>query len=274
MLDTQGPQQWPLREGQPRARNASTPTDASPRPTAARAFAAVSMQPLAEPRDAHYPFSLNTGRLRDHWHGLSRTGTLGRLYGHAGEPGSNCTPATWPVCSCSEGDLVQVQSRRGRLVLPAMASTQVAPAQAFIAMHWGDEVLGGLHRGGVNALTSPACCPQSKQPELKHAAVKIIKATLPWQLLARAWLPSHLALQRHAELLAACAAWTTPPACPSAASRVGSACGCVPPRRAHRPRPGSRSRSAARPGPRRGAALRRPAARPAALRAAGGARDR
>ena len=34
---------------------------------------------------------------------------------------------------------MQVQSRRGRLVLPAQASTQVAPAQAFIAMHWGDE---------------------------------------------------------------------------------------------------------------------------------------
>jgi assimilatory nitrate reductase catalytic subunit len=80
----------------------------------------------------------------------------------------------------------------------------VAPAQAFIAMHWGSEVLGGLHRGGVNALTSPAVCPQSKQPELKHAAVQLTKAALPWQLMARSWLPPDQALERRAALLAAC----------------------------------------------------------------------
>jgi assimilatory nitrate reductase catalytic subunit len=56
----------------------------------------------------------------------------------------------------------------------------------------------------VNALTSPAYCPQSKQPELKHAAVKISKAALPWQLLARAWLPADSALETRTALLAAC----------------------------------------------------------------------
>jgi assimilatory nitrate reductase catalytic subunit len=204
MLDTQGPQQWPLREGQTTGAQRLYADGRFPTADGRAAFAAVSMQPLAEPRDAHYPFSLNTGRLRDHWHGLSRTGTLGRLYGHAGEPGIELHPSDLVRLQLQQGDLVQVQSRRGRLVLPAMASTQVAPAQAFIAMHWGDEVLGGLQRGGVNALTSPAFCTQSKQPELKHAAVKIVKAVLPWQLLARAWLPNHIALQRRAELLAAC----------------------------------------------------------------------
>jgi assimilatory nitrate reductase catalytic subunit len=81
----------------------------------------------------------------------------------------------------------------------------VAPTQAFVAMHWGSEVLGGRHGGGVNALTSPAFCPQSKQPELKQAAVKISPAALPWQLQARAWLPAAQALQRRAVLLALCA---------------------------------------------------------------------
>ncbi len=204
MLETQGPQQWPLKTGQTIGATRLY-TDGHFATTDGKAqFAAVSARPLAEKRDAPYPFSLNTGRLRDHWHGLSRTGTLGRLYGHAAEPVVDMHPSDLTRLRLKSGDLVQVKSRRGTLVLPTQASTEVAPAQAFIAMHWGDEVLGGRHRGGVNALTSPAYCPQSKQPELKHAAVKITPAALPWQLVARAWLPAETALQTRALLLAAC----------------------------------------------------------------------
>ena len=53
-------------------------------------------------------------------------------------------------------------------------------------MHWGPEFVAGT---GVNALTSDAVCPQSGQPELKHAAVRIEAAALPWQVVAAAWLP-------------------------------------------------------------------------------------
>jgi assimilatory nitrate reductase catalytic subunit len=79
------------------------------------------------------------------------------------------------------------------------ASTDVGLSQAFIAMHWGPEFLGGVtstgeRLAGVNALTSPAYCPTSKQPELKHAAVKVLKADLPWSLLGVAWLPEGEAL--------------------------------------------------------------------------------
>ncbi|RAX28701.1 hypothetical protein DQE80_17125, partial [Enterococcus sp. HPCN18] len=47
----------------------------------------------------------------------------------------------------------------------------------------------GERLAGVNALSTPVFCPDSKQPELKHAAVQIVKADLPWSLLAVAWLP-------------------------------------------------------------------------------------
>jgi assimilatory nitrate reductase catalytic subunit len=74
------------------------------------------------------------------------------------------------------------------------ASEQIGLTQCFVAMHWGEEFVSGRSAtgqrlAGVNALTSPAFCPSSKQPELKHAAVKILKAELPWRLLALAWLP-------------------------------------------------------------------------------------
>jgi assimilatory nitrate reductase catalytic subunit len=84
-------------------------------------------------------------------------------------------------------------------VLPVAASETVAPTQAFIAMHWGEEFVSGISSkgeplAGVNALTTPVFCPKSKQPELKHCAVKVLKAELPWRLVAAAWLPEHLVL--------------------------------------------------------------------------------
>ena len=204
LLDSRGPQQWPLPEGQSHGAVRLYADGQFPTAGGRAHFAPTQARPLAEKRDAHYPFSLNTGRLRDHWHGLSRTGTLGRLYGHAPQPTVDLHPSDLARLRLKAGDLVTLTSRRGSLVLPTAASTAVAPTQAFVAMHWGDEVLGGKHTGGVNALTSPAFCPHSKQPELKHTALKISPAALPWQLLARAWLPADIALQRRAELLAAC----------------------------------------------------------------------
>jgi assimilatory nitrate reductase catalytic subunit len=158
-------------------------------------FANVQYQPVVEPRDARYPFSLNTGRLRDQWHGMSRTGTLGRLFGHVREPALQMHPQDMARRSLFEGDLVQVTSKRGSILVPVQASAEQGMSQVFLAMHWGEEFLSGRSSignrlAGVNALTTPAFCPDSKQPEFKHAAVKVLKAELPWSLLAMAWLPA------------------------------------------------------------------------------------
>ena len=124
---------------------------------------------------------------------MSRTGTLGRLFGHQAEPTIDLHAQDMARLGLKDGDLVQLESRRGNLVLPASASDTVAPTQAHVAMHWGDEVLGGQAvdgsaSAGINALTNPAFCPQSRQPELKHTAVRLRKAALPWPLVAAAWL--------------------------------------------------------------------------------------
>ena len=57
-----------------------------PTPNGKARFVNTVYQPVAEPRESRFPFSLNTGRLRDHWHGMSRTSTLARLFGHGAEP--------------------------------------------------------------------------------------------------------------------------------------------------------------------------------------------
>jgi assimilatory nitrate reductase catalytic subunit len=164
-----------------------------PTSTGRARFADVSFRPVAEPRESRFPFSLITGRLRDQWHCMSRTGTVGRLFAHVAEPSIQMHPQDMDRRNLHAGDLVQVSSKRGSIVVPVQASEEVALTQAFMAMHWGSEYLSGCSAtgealAGVNALTTSAFCPDSKQPELKHAAVKIEKANLPWSLLAVAWL--------------------------------------------------------------------------------------
>ncbi len=194
MLDA-APQQWPLKSGEAVGKARLYEDGIFPTPDGKARFANTVYKPVAEPRESRYPFSLTTGRLRDHWHGMSRTGTLGRLFGHVAEPSVQMNANDMARRLLKDGDLVHVTSKRGSIVVPLQASNEVAVSQAFMAMHWGSEYLSGLSSigeplAGVNAITTSAYCPTSKQPELKHAAVKILKAELPWTLLAMAWLPA------------------------------------------------------------------------------------
>jgi len=201
-------QQWPMKTGQQQGLARLYEDGVFPTPDGKARFVATSYQPVAEPRSARYPFSLTTGRLRDQWHGMSRTGTLGRLFGHASEPALTLNPQDMNRLQLQAGDLVHLTSARGSITLPAQPSPEVAVNQAFLGMHWGEEFLSGRSASGkrlagVNALTTPAFCPDSKQPEFKHSAVKILKADLPWSLLVVAWLPdaTRLAVQAQLQVL-------------------------------------------------------------------------
>jgi assimilatory nitrate reductase catalytic subunit len=206
----QAPQQWPYPSGATQGKVRLYEDGIFPTPDGRANFVNTVYKPTAEQRDSPYPFSLTTGRLRDQWHGMSRTGTLGRLFGHVAEPSIQMHAQDMQRRLLRDGDLVHVTSKRGSIVLPVQASTEVALSQAFVAMHWGSEFLSGRSStgerlAGINAITTSAYCPSSKQPELKHAAVKILKAELPWNLLAVAWLPeeaAHSARTRLQQLMA------------------------------------------------------------------------
>ena len=205
MLDAQGPQQWPLPEGQTSGQPRLYEDGIFPTFDGKAKFVNTVYRDVAEPREGRYPFSLTTGRLRDQWHGMSRTGTLGRLFGHVREPALQMHPQDMARRLLKEGDLVHVTSKRGSILLPLQAGPELGLSQVFIAMHWGEEFLSGSSATGqrltgVNALTTSAFCPDSKQPEFKHAAVKVLKADLPWSLLTMAWLPADQLLTVRAQL--------------------------------------------------------------------------
>ena len=203
----QSPQQWPYPEGATQGMTRLYENGVFPTPDGRAKFVNTIYKTVAEPRESRYPFSLTTGRLRDQWHGMSRSGTLGRLFGHVSEPAVQMNPQDMARRLLKEGDLVHVTSKRGSIVVPLQASAEVGMSQAFMAMHWGEEYLSGCSStgvplAGVNALTTSAYCPSSKQPELKHAAVKILKAELPWSLLCVAWLPQDRMLAARQDLVA------------------------------------------------------------------------
>ena len=225
LLD-RAPQQWPMPQGSAHGRVRLYEDGLFPTADGRARFADVAFRPVAEPREARYPFALTTGRLRDQWHGMSRTGTLGRLFGHAPEPAVQLHPQDIARHRLAPGDLVHVTGKRGSIVVPVQADSSLALGQAFMAMHWGSEFLGGsastgVPLAGVNALTNPAFCPSSRQPELKHAAVKILKAELPWSLLGLAWLADAEVAQRQAGLRECMAAFPFASCVPFGRDRTG-----------------------------------------------------
>ncbi len=198
ILEIRGPQQWPMPKGAVAGKTRLYEDGLFATGNGRARFVAAPYRAVAEPVDARYPFALTTGRLRDQWHGMSRTGTLARLYAHAPEPVVQISTVDCVRLGLQNGDLVHLTSRRGSQVLPVQPSEEIAPMQAFIAMHWGEESVAGKAGGapgyGVNTLTLPTIDPVSGQPELKHAAIKLLKAELPWRLTAFAWLPQQQAL--------------------------------------------------------------------------------
>jgi len=230
LLDDQGPQQWPLKEGETVGKTRLYEDGVFPTMDGRAKFVNTAYKPVAEPRESRYPFSLNTGRLRDQWHGMSRTGTLGRLFGHVAEPTIQMHPQDMVRRLLKDGDLVHVTSKRGSIVVPVQPSTELGLSQVFMAMHWGEEFLSGTSAtgqrlAGVNALTTSAYCPDSKQPEFKHAAVKVLKAEMPWSLLAMAWLPADQVLAARTALQALMAEFAFATCVPFANSNVKDANG-------------------------------------------------
>lgn len=195
ILEERGPQQWPMSKGDYFGKKRLYENGIFPTKDKKAHFIAAQYKTTVEQVDARYPFALNTGRLRDQWHGMSRTGSIATLYGHAPEPCVELSPKDASRMNLVNGDLVHVTSRRGSEIFPIKVSEDIASSQAFIAMHWGSEFISGaagkMPGRGVNGLTCNAIDPVSGQPELKHAAVKILPVNLPWHLVAFGLFPKN-----------------------------------------------------------------------------------
>jgi len=174
------PVQWPAAPGGPE-RNPIRYLDADGRPrfptASGRAvFFARPHLPAQEMPDDDYPFALNTGRLQHQWHTLTKTGKVEKLNKLNPGPFVEIHPADAAELGLLDGDPVEVASRRGRAVLPAVLTDRVRRGCCFAPFHWND--LFGEYLS-VNAVTNDAVDPLSFQPEFKVCAVSLAKSAIP-----------------------------------------------------------------------------------------------
>nr|WP_308407424.1 bifunctional nitrate reductase/sulfite reductase flavoprotein subunit alpha [Streptomyces olivochromogenes] len=175
------PVQWPAPTPDGPARNPVRYVEADgsltfPTPGGRAVFHARPHVPPAELPDDDYPFLLNTGRLQHQWHTLTKTAKVPKLNKLNPGPFVEVHPQDAAGLGIADGDSVEVASRRGRAVLPAVVTDRVLPGCCFAPFHWND--LFGEYLS-VNAVTSDAVDPLSFQPELKVCAVSLTKVNTP-----------------------------------------------------------------------------------------------
>jgi assimilatory nitrate reductase catalytic subunit len=139
-------------------------------------FVAVS---FTEPRqrERRYPFILNTGRIRDQWHTMTRTAKTGRLMSHIAEPFAELHPNDAERLKIAPADLVEVKSPHGSVLVRALVTDRVREGEVFVPMHWTDQ-LSSCAR--IDAVVAPETDPLSGQPGLKFTPVSLAKKEMSW----------------------------------------------------------------------------------------------
>jgi assimilatory nitrate reductase catalytic subunit len=126
---------------------------------------------------AEYPYALNTGRIRDQWHTMTRSGLSPRLSAHLPEPFIQVNPADAAGLGIETGSLVCIESRWGRMLGRAMLTEDVRPGHVFAPIHWSESCANSAR---VDAVVNPAVDPISGEPEFKHTPVTLQAYRAAW----------------------------------------------------------------------------------------------
>jgi len=165
-----GPLQWPVPAADhPGSARLYTERRFSTPDGRARFIAVEHDEPL-EPTDASFPLTLTTGRVRDHWHTLTRTSKSPALRSRTPEPILEVNLRDARRASIQDGDFVEIASRRGKAVAQCRVSAAIREGTCFLPFHWGRQT--GFYKS-ANNLTLGGRDPISQQPELKACAVRL-----------------------------------------------------------------------------------------------------
>jgi assimilatory nitrate reductase catalytic subunit len=170
-FDAMPPMHWPRRadesEPQPRffARGGFFANDRRAR------FVAPEIPALRTETNASRPLRLNTGRIRDQWHTMTRTGLSPRLGQHLPEPFVEIHPDDAGKFGISDGGFARVTTDYGQCILKAVVSARQQRGMLFAPIHWSGETASGAR---VGALAAPFTDPFSGQPETKATPASIV----------------------------------------------------------------------------------------------------
>ena len=132
----------------------------------------------ADAVDAAFPLSLNTGRIRDQWHTMTRTGLAPDLCRHAPEPFVEVHPADAEAAGLKDGALTRIITVRGEAVALAKLTDRQRPGSLFMPMHWTNAFAPS---GRANPLVAANLDPTSGQPEFKHTPARIRAYRETWK---------------------------------------------------------------------------------------------
>jgi len=125
---------------------------------------------VAQRTSAAFPLVLNTGRIRDHWHTMTRTGKSPRLSQHLAEPFCELHPADAAARGIGPADLVRVTTSHGAVLVRALLSPRQVRGSIFVPMHWNDQFAS---QARVDVLVPASTDPISGQPASKHVAAQV-----------------------------------------------------------------------------------------------------
>ena len=181
------PIRWPVNGANPTGcdRLFSDGRFATPDGRARLVVAAPHSESPASPTGEGVALLLNSGRLRDQWHTMTRTGHVARLQEAEPWPSLRLGPASLLALGAEPGSLLRIRSQQGESLALASRDEGLREGEAFLPMHWSEVYSQGA---GVNRLVSARLDPLSGQPAFKQTQVRVARQPLCWQGL---WLAEH-----------------------------------------------------------------------------------
>ena len=171
------PRAWPLRDSREPARGSIFASRKFLHDDGRARFIALTPRAPHNAPTRAFPLILNTGRVRDHWHTMTRTAKSARLSTHVAEPYAELNTADALRYAVRDGELATLRSCWGSMVVRVRAGADVPPGMVFAPIHWNRAFASDAR---VGALTNPVVDPVSGEPELKHTPVSIEHFAASW----------------------------------------------------------------------------------------------
>lgn len=178
-LSTFGPMQWPVTEATPNGTPRLFTDYQFYHPNGKAKLFAVAEENIIEPLSKEFPLILTTGRIRDQWHTMTRSGKVNTLKQHIGQPFLEIHPLDADKRNIRHGDPVIITSKRGNVQVTAQITDTLKKGVVFLPMHWGKLANKAFAR--ANNLTDNRTDPVSKQPGFKFSAVEVNRFSRPGQ---------------------------------------------------------------------------------------------
>ncbi len=136
----------------------------------------------SEPTAPDFPLVLTTGRIRDQWHTMTRSGKVRKLGRHIPRPFLEMHPDDAELRCLGDGDVARITSRRGEIQLRVRLRDSIKRGVVFAPMHWGKILQNTQAR--ANNVTNPLFDPVSKEPDFKFSAVEVTRFEAPRRKIA------------------------------------------------------------------------------------------